>query len=370
MIIFKHNQLPDERVIHAYDGVRKSIFLTKADYAIERDSPKFPDISKQLEQILIKYTGANVHVTSVTVEPLGTFHTIYRVTTPNERYVVKLNAFPDQYRELSFLLEHWVNIQLEQAGIVYCPTIATDVSRSFINTDILVQRLIPGDTLYSLAAGKELPPILLADVGSHIAKVHRLKCKGFGQISLQSLLAEGVARGQMNSWFEYLDTRFSDHIQFCIHQQILNADSLSILQSLSQTVKRKISVRQGCLLHGDVANHNIIADGNHVSAVLDWEDAVIGDSLYDVAYWGTASFGHDGWIKEFHTGYNAITPFSATDNLAYWFYFFRISLAKAVIRHKEQKDRSLTIARLKHSLSVLDGLLYNSRVLSACLSTV
>ncbi|TAJ19488.1 MAG: aminoglycoside phosphotransferase family protein [Dehalococcoidia bacterium] len=37
------------------------------------------------------------------------------------------------------------------------------------------------------------------------------------------------------------------------------------------------------LVHSDMLNHNVLVEGDHVSAVLDWGNAMAGDFLYDIA---------------------------------------------------------------------------------------
>jgi hygromycin-B 4-O-kinase len=37
------------------------------------------------------------------------------------------------------------------------------------------------------------------------------------------------------------------------------------------------------LIHGDFGSYNVLTDGQHITAVLDWDRALFGDPLYDVA---------------------------------------------------------------------------------------
>jgi hygromycin-B 4-O-kinase len=44
------------------------------------------------------------------------------------------------------------------------------------------------------------------------------------------------------------------------------------------------------LIHGDFGSNNVLADGGRITAVLDWDQAMVGDPLYDVAnvyFWAT-----------------------------------------------------------------------------------
>jgi hygromycin-B 4-O-kinase len=38
------------------------------------------------------------------------------------------------------------------------------------------------------------------------------------------------------------------------------------------------------LVHSDLVNRNVLADGGRISAVLDWGSSIVGDALYDVAW--------------------------------------------------------------------------------------
>ena len=44
------------------------------------------------------------------------------------------------------------------------------------------------------------------------------------------------------------------------------------------------------LVHGDFGSNNVLAEGEHITGVIDWSEAMIGDPLYDVAnifFWRT-----------------------------------------------------------------------------------
>ena len=44
------------------------------------------------------------------------------------------------------------------------------------------------------------------------------------------------------------------------------------------------------LVHGDFGSNNVLADGRQITAVIDWDNALYGDPLYDVAgayFWST-----------------------------------------------------------------------------------
>ena len=73
------------------------------------------------------------------------------------------------------------------------------------------------------------------------------------------------------------------------------------------------------LLHGDFWPGNVLWRDGRLAAVIDWEDATLGDPLADLAIsrleilW---AFGIDAMFRFTHH-YQSITPFDFA-NLAYW----------------------------------------------------
>ena len=67
------------------------------------------------------------------------------------------------------------------------------------------------------------------------------------------------------------------------------------LPDLEPALERYRSLIRRCpeeraLVHGDFGSNNVLVDGTRISAVLDWENAMVGDPFYDVAntrFWAT-----------------------------------------------------------------------------------
>lgn len=368
MTIFNPIQLPPDQTIRVYDSLRQQTYMSKADYPINRNAGLDPGNDAELCRILSHYLPIPASGNAVVMDPLGTFHRVYRINTKAGKFIVKLNAFPDQFADLSFVSDLWIQALLAQHRLPHLDIMAVDVTREFVGTEIQIQREITGITAYEMYSRKNLSVSVVQELGKRIAKIHTISCSGFGPLSIASLTNYTEARGLHRTWFDYLETKLDDHVEYCIRQGILKSTSLQVWQKLLKTIKRKVNVNRGSLLHGDIANHNILVHNDSVRVLIDWEDAILGDPVYDVAYWGTASFGHEDWVAGFLKGYYPAGTVPKGRELSYWFYYARISLAKAVIRSKEGKDMQFTKERLKHGLSVLDTLLYNSRVLSACVN--
>lgn len=118
------------------------------------------------------------------------------------------------------------------------------------------------------------------------------------------------------------------------------------------------------LLHGDLGNHNFIsADGKSISALIDWEDCLIGDPVFDIAYWAT--FFKDNMLDDFLIGYAkinpAISPVGETAPKPWrrlgWLYYLRIALSKTVHRfyfgYTDRPGRVPPSQRIQKSLKIL-----------------
>jgi hygromycin-B 4-O-kinase len=97
-------------------------------------------------------------------------------------------------------------------------------------------------------------------------------------------------RGQYPTWRAYLlsilniASSYRGHAESPIDQTLLN-DIIAIFTSFIQHCPEERH-----LVHGDFGSNNILADGNHITAVLDWDCAKYGDPLFDVAtayFWST-----------------------------------------------------------------------------------
>ena len=116
-----------------------------------------------------------------------------------------------------------------------------------------------------------------------------------------------------------------------------------------------LQVPGGVLLHGDLGSHNVLTDGDRLLGLIDWEDAVAGDPVYDIAFWAT--FHPAARRTIFLTGYRDVRALPDDFPLRFWLYFVRIALAKAVHRRRfgypDRPDRPTAAQRIRSALDEL-----------------
>ncbi len=96
--------------------------------------------------------------------------------------------------------------------------------------------------------------------------------------------------GSHNSWKEYLLEVKSDQEGSLTHGWYTNlANSPSGTKLFDQLYFRLGSLVDTCpevreLIHADLLHHNVLVSGDNISAVIDWQCSLYGDSLYDIAW--------------------------------------------------------------------------------------
>ena len=111
----------------------------------------------------------------------------------------------------------------------------------------------------------------------------------------------------------------------------------------------------GILLHGDLGSHNVLTDGDRLLGLIDWEDMVAGDPVYEVAFWAT--FHLPERHAAFLTGYRAVRPLPDDFPVRFWLYFLRVTVAKAVHRRRfgypDRPDRPSAAHRIRYAFGEL-----------------
>jgi aminoglycoside phosphotransferase (APT) family kinase protein len=163
----------------------------------------------------------------------------------------------------------------------------SSVPEIIVVDDIGLQRFIEGSTLALHGRpGTAVPE-------AHVAQIERL-FRELAAVPSAALPPEepahsagGAADGDCGAFAEGL-IRFTEE---CVHQahrpvygrlfQELGVPEEGLLRLAERT--RSFSRRPFCLLHGDLHRENFIVDGDGRLWTIDWELAMFGDPLYDLA---------------------------------------------------------------------------------------
>lgn len=331
---FRHEFLA--RDLRVFVRTQKNIFFSKADFSVHGASLSHQrilsadkrEIKKVFQEFFATIPSAIVGFS------LTSLHRVYRVALQNKSYVIRIWDKKKGIPPIHFFTESRIITRLMRRGdIPVVPSCAIDTSRSVAPFDFQILEMAPGMLLYNVIEERKNFVTIHRDLGRVVARIHSTHLQGYGHLVPDSILGRKV-RGCMRSWRAFLLTQLDQHITYCHTKKLVTQETAKEIRRILRKGIHKLSMYSPRLLHGDLAQHNLFSDGRRITAIIDWEDALAGDPIYDIAYWGTGSFGHDAWLTAFLKGYTSVCLLPKDFIIRYWIYYLRIVLAKTVARDR------------------------------------
>jgi aminoglycoside phosphotransferase (APT) family kinase protein len=260
----------------------------KEDNKFERVVQKMDPHSKLLRTWELK-GGVSAQVTALEIErPDG--HT--------KKMIIRQHGAVDLKHNPQVAANEFKLLQLvHSAGLAAPKPYYLDQSGEIFPTPYIVIEYIEGETEFALSH----VPDLILQLATHLSRIHAVDCSKLDV-----------------SFLPQQEQRYADKLRErpAILDESLDEgrirDALEAVWPLSQ---RNTPV----LLHGDFWPGNVLWKDGQLVAIIDWEDAAVGDPLADVAngrleiLW---AFGSDA-MQSFTQQYQAMTTTDFT-NLPYW----------------------------------------------------
>lgn len=186
---------------------------------------------------------------------------------------------------------------LEQAGFSIPKPVFVDQSGEIFSVPCIVLDYIDGTT----ETGSTTVQDLTGQMAACLADLHRIGPASH-DLSFLPALTDRLERMQRRA----ADSDAMSPAEARIHQELASP-------------RPRVHTNGQALLHGDFWPGNILWRDHQIAAVIDWEDATVGDPLFDVAsarlelFW---MFGEDAMIA-FTTEYASRTAVDLED-LPYW----------------------------------------------------
>jgi Ser/Thr protein kinase RdoA (MazF antagonist) len=360
-----HNEL------EAYHRQRQAVFYPKADLPLPDEllRPHAPASEVQAAQLTAvdEICRRVFGKAPVLVRPLsesGTFHTLYRaLLADGRRRIVRFNALSERQPDLQLLLDAAVMLRLAASQLPCLTVDLIDLSQRWCPWDYEILEEAPGKSLKALDHDDaQIVPVLRA-LGNVVARLHDIRTEGFGLLDVRPLAEKAPTTqrlcGTHARWSDYLTVRLPEHVGSCVDLGALTVAEAEAVFKLFEVYEATCPPPLPCLLHGDLGNHNVFSDGTAITALIDWEDALSGDPIFEVALWAT--FHPERRHQAFLDGYQAVRPLPSDFGLRFWVYFLRVALAKTVLRHRlglqDLPGRAPAALRIRKGLDELEALL-------------
>jgi aminoglycoside phosphotransferase (APT) family kinase protein len=248
--------------------------------------------------------------------------------------------------------------RLEKAGLPSLKIVALDESDEALGCPFLVMQQAPGRPLrdFENPETQALPEPALFELGRLLAQIHTIPGRAAGLLLYCS--DEHGPIGAHTHWINYVRLRLRAHAEVCQEIGAINSKEVEEIRHIFTVAEPLLTSAPKRFLHGDPGHHNVFFDGQRITAIIDWEDALVGDPVFDIAYWGT--FVRDEMRERFLEGYRSVAALPQDFEHRYWLYYLRVALSKTVHRHhfgaKDRPGRPPASQRIQKALSKLRDL--------------
>lgn len=349
--------------IAGHRSLRRATFYPKTDAPLPDEllrslrNARPPEDLRPIEEVCFVHVGKR----PIRVVPLahqGTFHQLFRAEMPDgTNWIVRTNLLSSITHDLDLHVDAWAYRVLSERGLPSLRVLDVDTSRERVDFDYEILEEASGESLRVFDEDDSLILPRLADLGRFLAKVHAIPTNGFGWIDPGPLLDDRAANpsGLFASWGDYLGLRLDEHVGICVEHAIITAD---VGVEISSRLAQHPDVAQPALLHGDLGNHNVFHDQTRgISAVIDWEDCLSGDPVFDLAFWAT--FHPERRWGTLLSAYWSVSGRAQPVDFErrFWLYYLRISLSKTVHRlrfsYQDRPGRPPASSRILRALQAL-----------------
>lgn len=198
----------------------------------------------------------------------------------NERIVRKIGVVQEEVRPSRLKVEAWALSQARLRG-VNTPGVL-NYYRDSGGREVLVLERIPGKHLLRSISQENTEHIFR--VGTQIALLSKAPLdRGWGWVNPVSMT------GISECWQSFLLLYVQTYHKRFVEENIIEEAYLQKIYSAIDSIN--LNTLEPCLVHRDIKPSNVILGNNDIVWIVDWENTILGDSLYDLAIFGVR-YGH------------------------------------------------------------------------------
>lgn len=214
----------------------------------------------------------------------GTTHVVYIVTVCEQKTPLILRANIGWGEpEGVLLIEKIITDSVIPLGIPVNKILFADISRKQFPFDYQIQEVLEGTDIEDTFHGtREEYDILSFNLGKYIATWGELTFDGFGRFDIDSAKV-GKLIGTKASMYDYIIVQLDNDLRYLVDGHVLDVKKADRIRQIFDEYKDVTMVKKGTLVQYDLADHNIMFASNRITGIFDWEAAVVGDPVLDLA---------------------------------------------------------------------------------------
>lgn len=214
----------------------------------------------------------------------GTIHVIYKVSVKekNKQYLLRANS-NITVPEIEMKLEELITKKVVLLDVPVNHILHVDISRNVFPFDFQIQEVLLGSDLEDHFSGdKDAYDRMSFALGQYVARLGEIKLDGFGRFD-EEQVKKGNLVGTKKSFSDYIEVCLDDDLRFISDSGIISVKTASFIRRLFDEYQPIMNILRGTLVHHDLADHNFMHVGDRITGIFDWENAVSGDPVLDLA---------------------------------------------------------------------------------------
>lgn len=228
---------------------------------------------------------------------------VFDIHSEDQDFVFRSNAIPPNYD-----IEHAILNLAQKNGVKVSEPVAENVNLNMYTITFSILKKLPGIELENLPLNNW--PNILEEAGSELSKLYKLKIKGCGVVNSNHYHKTREIIGTSDSWKsvvqEYCSVKFTeimkkiekDKVDNFTNSKLTSEQRKKILYIYYNFDKIKSQLdsfeefnQTSSILHGDLHPQHFIVNKGYLTGLIDFNRAIIGDPLFDIAYFSVMPHG-------------------------------------------------------------------------------
>ena len=223
-------------------------------------------------------------------------NTVLRVVQDDTRsWIVKLDTETTSSRRHKLQTEVWAATLAAKVGVPTARYTLTGTTSGGVA--YAVYEFVPGTHL-RLTFPNRRSGTLVESLGQQVGLLNRVRLQGFGW-------PEPVtSRGSHADWPMFMRDWAGEGLQRLMASGMVPARELRFISEVIEADVSLYALATGRLVHRDLQPKNVLVHSGRIVGILDWENAIIGDPVIDLAIF-RLSRSCARWTKHIMDGYSS-----------------------------------------------------------------
>jgi len=259
---------------------------SKTPEQVSQLQKKYDLFDKEAIQTIFKDV-LNVTVKNITKPSIvGLPHVTYFVEGDDGKQYCFRSNLGNEKPEIELVIEKLASDLARKNDIKSNNILYVDCSRKKYNFDFQIQEKLFGENPEHNFRGtqKDYDKISF-ELGQIIAKMSLIKFEGFGRFDKNIALTENRLATTMQSNYDYITLELDTQVNEIQKAKLIDSKRAAAILNVFKTSKELLDIKQGAMVHYDLADHNLFYDPLtfNVVGIFDWEAVCVSDPLLDLA---------------------------------------------------------------------------------------